>query len=366
MTFRAGHCAVVLYSGAADEPASHETVTRAALAAQIAALGDADYLGEYDPGRRYSGRLYFVPAQTLLASEAQTLGIQSERDLFGGVVPHPFVATKTITHPLVDPHAFAPVGWSHAFGAAISKVVLQGFSVFTAADARVAAQRLLPQGKVRIKPARGIGGNGQSAIGTIAELDAVLAAMDPVELTDHGVVVEENLADVITYSVGQVRIADICLSYHGTQRLTPNHRGAEVYGGSELTVIQGQFDALLELDLTPETSVAIAQARCYDDATRAFPGFIASRRNYDIAQGRDGTGRLRIGVLEQSWRIGGASAAEIAALAAFAADPQLHAVRASSWEFFGDATPPPHASIHYRGIDHRVGPLTKYSVLDPL
>lgn len=44
-------------------------------------------------------------------------------------------------------------------------------------------------------------------------------------------VLEEQLEKVTTYSVGQVRVANIVSSYWGTQRLTRNNHGAEVYGG---------------------------------------------------------------------------------------------------------------------------------------
>src|SRR5499427_910266 len=72
------------------------------------------------------------------------------------------------------------------------------------------------------------------------------------------------------------------------------------------------------------------------DATEEFHGFAASRRNYDVAQGIGADGRRRSGVLEPSWRIGGASSAELAALAAFARDPSLKIVRASHLEEYGE------------------------------
>ena len=56
--------------------------------------------------------------------------------------------------------------------------------------------------------------------------------------------------------------------------------------------------------------------------------FFASRRNYDIARGIDAQGQWRCRVLEQSWRIGGASGPEVAALQAFRADPALRVIRA--------------------------------------
>ena len=97
-----------------------------------------------------------------------------------------------------------------------------------------------------------------------------------------------------------------------------------------------------------------------------FPGFFASRRNYDIAQGSDAQGRRRSGVLEQSWRLGGASGAEIAALEAFRADPNLQSVRAATVELYGEGhPPPPRAVVYFEGIDPTVGPMTKFAMLKP-
>ena len=44
-------------------------------------------------------------------------------------------------------------------------------------------------------------------------------------------------------------------------------------------------------------------------ATECFPGLVASRRNYDVAQGTNARGKRCSGVLEQSWRLGGATGA---------------------------------------------------------
>ena len=150
------------------------------------------------------------------------------------------------------------------------------------------------------------------------------------------------------------------------QRSTTNNSGVKVYGGSALVVVRGDFEELLRLRLTESTRLAIAQARAYDAAAvEHFPGFFASRRNYDVAQGMDANARWRSGVLEQSWRLGGASSAKIAALEAFRADASLRAVRASSIETYGACDPPPQAMVHFRGVDEHVGPITKYTLTEP-
>ena len=201
-----------------------------------------------------------------------------------------------------------------------------------------------------------------------ARLDAILCDMDREELERHGVVLEQDLSRVTTYSVGQVRVAGLVASYCGTQSLTTDNGGATVYGGSELLVTQGGFDALTGRNLPAELALAVTQAQAYDAAaTEHFPGFFASRRNYDVARGLDAQGRWRSGVLEQSWRIGGASGAEIAALEAFRARPTLRAVRALTVERYGEeqTTPPPHATVYFQDIDEKDGAMTKYALTEP-
>jgi hypothetical protein len=366
---RQGRGVVVTYSPAdPDHARTHEGVSWAAIGRTLAALRGYDFAGEYDPERRYSGRVYFVPMETLVGVEAaRGLGVHTEDDLFGGVVPHPFVATKAITHPLVEPDADAPEGWSHAFTSRVRDVVLPGFTAFTRRDAGRAGARLLDLGPVRLKPAWGCGWRGQRVVAAAAELEAALDAFGSAELPSCGLVLEQNLADVTTYSVGQVRVGGLLASYCGTQRVTTDNGGGEVYGGSDLLVVRGGHDALLELDLAPAARLAVAQAWLYDAAAaEEFPGLLVSRRNYDVAEGTDAAGRRRSGVLEQSWRIGGSSGPEVAALEAFRADPALRAVRAWCVEAYGtNEAPPPGATVHFRGVDGRVGPITKYTLVEP-
>lgn len=360
--------AVVAYPGdASGDPLGHERVTHAEAARRLAAILGYRFAGTFDASSRYDGRLYFVPSDTLVTTDcAQRLGIRGEQDLFGGVVPHPFVATKTITHPLPASDAAGPSGWSNAFAERVMDVVLPGFSAFTLHDAIGAGRRLLEAGSVRLKQAGGIGGQGQTVATNATELEEQLRVLDVEEELQQGLVLERNLAEVKTLSVGQVRVGGLTASYYGSQRQTTGNRGEVVYGGSDLVVTRGEFDALLRLDLAEPMRVAIAQAQVYHAAAlSSFPGMFASRCNYDIAQGIDDEGQWHSGVLEQSWRIGGASGAEIAALEAFQADPGCEAVRASTFEVYGaDAIVPADAAVYFSGVDPRVGPLVKYSQLD--
>lgn len=359
---------VVILSGRAGGNArSHESMTQTGIARRLAALQGFEFAGTYDETERYPRPPYFVPDETLVGTaQAKQLGISSEEDLFGGVVPFPFVSTKAITHPLVRDDAFAPDGWSPVFGKQVRDVVLPGFSAFTLDDALTAGARLLEQGAVRIKKPCGVGGLGQSVVKNKEDLERELLSLDIAELAREGIVVEKNLVDVETFSVGRVSVGKLVVTYCGTQRLTTNNRGMSVYGGSSLLLVRGEFDTLLRRDLPPATRTAIAQARAYHSAVlQCYPGMFASRCNYDVARGVDEEGKLLSGVLEQSWRIGGASGAEVAALDAFHANSGLATVRASTTEVYGEnPILPPDAHIYFQGVDERIGPITKYARLE--
>lgn len=308
---------------------------------------------------------YLVPNETLLGARAAApLGIQSEAHLFGGVVPAGFVATKAITHRLVKPGAVAPAEWSARFAEAVASVVLDGFTAFTVAEARRAGAILLQRGRIRVKPANAEGGRGQTVVGDPRTLTATLERLEKGDVARFGVVLEENLADAITYSIGSVVVGDCAFSYWGKQRLTRTGAGKSVYGGTRLHAVRGGFDALLAQRNLPAGARRAVECACRYDAfaRECFPGLIASRRNYDVVEGVDALGRLRTGVLEQSWRIGGASGAEIAALERFCADPELAEVEAVCVEAYGDnVAMPGHAWIYFQGHGEAGEALTKFA-----
>ena len=361
--FRKSRGVVVTHSAASAS--EHERATHRTIARMLAGLKGFEFGGDYDAAAHYGGPLYFVPSDTLLERAARALGIRSRDDLFGGVVPFPFVATKSIVHPLVAVDAQAPSGWSPEFAKRVRGAVLPGFAAFSLRDARCAGLRLLQQGPIRLKPGQAVGGHGQAVVADASQLQARLEELDAAALERYGLSIELNLTDVTTYSIGQVWVGRLEASYCGTQKLALDNSCGAAYGGSDLLVARGDADALAALPLAPEIRLAIGQAQAFDAATEQFGGMFASRRNYDAVRGRDRRGRWRTGILEQSWRIGGASGPEVAALAALRADPALRAVRAHSTEMYGGAAAPPGAIVQFSGMDSRVGPLTKYTIVEP-
>lgn len=348
-----------------DRPAGnvHDRASRATLLARIAALLDQPLLGLLDVAQAACTTALLVPGEALEAPVARAAGIADRQGLLGGIVPALFIGTKAITHGLVDEQAVCPTGWSFAMSRLLGDAALPGYTAFTQADAARAGRLLLARGPVRIKDVCGKAGLGQQVVRSAADLDAALACEDVDDLAEHGIVLEEDLTDVVTYSVGVVELGGQSVGYWGTQTLTTDYKGRDVYGGTELHVVRGGFAELAALALPHRLAQAIRCAAMFDAAAHAaYPDIILTRRNYDVIEGTDALGVRRIGVLEQSWRVGGASGAEIAALEAFRAEPETMQVRCATVEVYDLVTPPVGATVYYRGVDPVVGAMTKYAM----
>ncbi|HKX40775.1 MAG TPA: DUF3182 family protein [Burkholderiaceae bacterium] len=367
----AAPASVVFYRCDPETPRhAHDLRTKAEIAKAIARLlgcrfAERDCAGDDVEAcaRAGDGPRYLVPSHTLIGMGlARRLGIRGLRDFFGGIVPHAFAETKAITHTLIGSGAAAPDGWSYDHGDLIRSVVLPGYTAFSIANALSGAVRLLAHGAVRLKPAGAVGGAGQVVVHDALELKAYFDQLNG-DVSD-GLILERNLADAMTCSIGHVQVGEHLASYVGTQFQTTNGQGHTVYGGSDLRVVRGGFETLLELDLEPELRIAVVQALHYHAAAVAcYPGLMASRCNYDVVQGLDDDGHWRSGVLEQSWRVGGASGAEIAALQALRDDPGLAMVHASTREVYGERAAeqvPDRAWILFDGVDRHDERLLKY------
>jgi hypothetical protein len=341
----------------------HQRVMLMKDAETIANILTYDFGGEYLADHSYDRPIFYVPDDSLLCEEASALGIQTPEQFYGGVVPFSFAKTKAIGHPLLSAQAAHPVGWSSEFAEGVSTVVLFGYTAFTPQDARIAASRLLASGRVRTKLPLGASGKGQQVVSTLAEFDQIQARWSASDLERDGIVLEENLADVRTISIGLVMLKDITVAYCGTQRTTKDNRRRPVYGGSTLICVRGGWNALERLPLTRQLRIGLRQARIYDEAMNEYKGFMASRRNYDVAQGRTDGGEWKSGVLESSWRVGGATAAELLAIRSFQKDPDLKTTRVTHIEEFGDGCIPPEGSLlHFQGEDPAAGRVTRYTV----
>lgn len=337
------------------------------MARDLAELLDLPFRDDLQPGDPAVGHCYVVPDETLLPAEAMALGIAGDDDCFGGIVPHPFVATKCVSHGLIGPTASRPVGWVDALGGQLEGAVLPGYSAFSVDDAREALRQLMSRfGPVRFKVAAGVGGRGQSAHADVISAEAWLDEQAPEAVAASGLVVELNLDEEATWSIGTASVGGLDIAYYGTQHTTTDNAGRTVYGGSRLHLVRGGWDELIATAMPAAAREAALLARRFHEATfAAFPAMRASRCNYDVMAGRDTQGRRWSAVLEQSWRLGGASGAECAALLAFRDDPSRRAIVASTHERYGKGlTAPAGTRVHFHDDDAEAGPLLKYVEVD--
>lgn len=294
-------------------------------------------------------RAYVVPSDTLSVDQACALGIQWIDQFFGGIVPFPFVGTKLVSHPLVTVHASAPEGWRHQHPHRLSGVVVPGWGAFSITDLHEAAARLLGDGAIRLKLGAGRGGGQQWVVSDLASLKALIdKEASLVAGIEAGVVVERELIRQTTLSVGHVILPTLSLSYMGYQREARDGQGASHYGGSRLCCSRGSLSMLLSSLDDPRERLAVEQASAYHDAMlEAFPELVISRANYDVIQGFDARGDWHSGVLEQSWRIGGASPAEVVAAEVLSSGRGKHVEVAYIECYEADALAPEGAEIVY-------------------
>jgi hypothetical protein len=348
-----------------SDPASHKRVTLANIGRRLARLKQCAFVDTVRSHEWALSDCYFLPAETLSRDQSPgdwidwTIG-----DLFGGVVMHRFMSTKLITHPLLRPDAPSPCGWCHDFPAEVRDIVLPGFSVFASADLMDAAAQLLSMGPVRVKAGYADGGSGQCVLPSAKDVEEFCETVSPATLHE-GYVIEQNLANTRTHSIGQVRVDDIELSYIGEQRTVVRNSNDEVYAGTTLYAVRGGWNQLSSRLTDPAFKQILLIARHYDECAQRTLKLVASRKNYDVVTGTDVLGRCKTAVLEQSWRAGGATNAEILALEAFKNEPALIAVRAASYEIFGQADiDDKSVFICFHGEDPVEGPMTKYARLE--
>ena len=322
-TMRRG--AVVTYAlGAAGDRDSHEARTRTGIATKLAELKGFEFAGEYDRGTRYGGSVVF-------RAKRRAGGHRS-----GGGARHPRRGRSVRRR---GPSCLRGDKGDHASAVRRAGARSRGLGpgvpasggrrgarrirAFEPEDALRAGASLLERGPVRVKRATGIGGRGQYVVKGTDDLAEVLGAIDADELSTSGVVIEENLDEVTTYSVGQVRVGR-------SRRHLLRHAAAD-----DATTGAQKSTAAPTCSSCEATSTRCCASRWRNPSgsrsrrpasttplpTRASPGSSLRGAITTWCRGSmraDGSAR---GVLEQSWRIGGASGAEIGALEAFRADP---------------------------------------------
>lgn len=270
---------------------------------------------------------YYLPNQILLQDQAIALGIYSLNDLYGGVVPYEFLKDKSLTHPIYHISMNRPEGWNNQLGVYLKPYVLDGFSAFTTQDVLWAAQGMIDSGPIRLKLASTTSEQSHWVFSHHAEFIKFINQMQDHPLFKQGMVVEEDLRNTTTFSIGQTEIGGLLISYCGEHVLTTNLNGEKTYGGANLFVVRGNYNQLHDALTFPIHREALHLTRQYEQLIfETFPLLYASRRNYTVLYGVNAKRQVRLGVLKPSWCMGNTSMAELLALEAFCATPKLKSI----------------------------------------
>lgn len=297
---------------------------------------------------RETGKAYFVPFAAVHADLARERGVSGIGDLNGGVVRHLEHADKAILHMLPSRDAQRPPWYSPRFAQSVQDVALPGYTAFTIEDAVQAYGLMRSDGlTVRLKDPSNTGGLGQHFIGDEADLASILAQYDT-KLAKTGIVLEADLHNPATVSIGYVNIDGAIYTWHG-RPYDVNHDGMTRFGGNELTVVRGGLDMLRKHAKSPHDQLAVDQARRVFDAYSLL-GTTISRATLDIVQGTSCSGTFLSGVTDPSLRPSASSAGEIRAIEALTENPEAMMVKTKlTYDYWKDVERRPEQELF---VDH--------------
>lgn len=334
-------------------------------------------------GGNKPGKIYYVADKTIVLEfkENQKLIkdtlIESEKDFFGGIVPRAYQSTKAIMHPLVNREAACPLGWTHEFPQELVHLdlVLPGFTVFNIEDLRTAFKHLYDKGihQIRLKDPLAYLGMNQFVVTSFQELEQFISdkIVNNEKLQQYGLVVEENLCpeDLKIYSVSFVTVGSHQVQCIGVQRFSQG-----LYSGTDFVIMQtGKHilsESLAQVGIfnNEDAQKIIDKALLFRALlNKHIPEIKTARFNLDIVSGiasiySNGTYELvkRFALLEQSFRVGGASAAEIWGLEYLLGHPSVDAVCASTYYRYGDEAYQTVSGEEnlYCGVDSRLGAIS--------
>lgn len=267
---------------------------------------------------------YFMPYSAVHEPLARACGISGDGDLYGGIVREPAHADKAMLHELASATAMHPRWYSWAFARALHGAVLPGFTVFSPDDAACAFELMRRRGIVpRFKDPSATGGLGQSLVRSQADLAEALQAHGD-RLVKTGAILEADLSDAATITVGWVRIGGKEFSWCG-RPYDVVVDGQTRFGGNEIRVVRGGLGRVEQYIQDERDLIAIRQACTVSGAYRLL-GTVAARATLDAVQGVDTPGKLRSGITDPSLRPSASSAAEVRALEAFIEHPDAESV----------------------------------------
>lgn len=275
---------------------------------------------------------YIVPGVTLDTATATQLLIKNETDMYGAAVPNFDMIGKSILHQSVSNNA--PPFYNSAFARTVEQngLVLPGVTGFSVQDLLDSYRAVgTPSRGLRLKQSNESDGNGQHEIVGIEHLRKLLNAIGELELANHGAIIEPNLEQKKTNSVGFFKLGNDQYVFVADQLNGNTDERDRYLGGENIVVTRGEFQALddLLMRLRDPRQEVVSKAMVFlKHYFEYFPNSITSRLSVDVLSGfHAGFGKLS-GITDITGRLGGLCPATILAAQHLQDNPRHEAVAA--------------------------------------
>lgn len=223
--------------------------------------------------------------------------------------------TKTLLHPVFGNPK--PEAHDVSFAEEVKDTVLPGFSAFTKKSALQTYIKLFrnDETNVRFKHPKKSDSDGQTVVHSTEETRKIITTHFDSEDENLGLVLETNVIDPQTISIGEIVIGGVTYSRIGFQDEVENNEGNTVFGGGVVHVIEGSLSDLVSKRDGDNDAITLAlrQAHTVLEAVRSR----TTTSNYiacDVIQGTDVSGNLISGVTDLTLRTGGMTGAELIAI----------------------------------------------------
>lgn len=257
---------------------------------------------EEDKGEFRREAVYTVPAVTLDSNRTKSFLAEAIEDFYGTRVEHLGHVGKAILHPLIG-EANSKF-YSVEFAKCVADYTLPGFSFFTVEAGSEAFRRLCGQ-EARLKLTTESDGHGQFVITNETELLRTLDKFDPTKINEEGLILEPNLREPFTISVGYTILGSVPYSFVAHQKNDVTLDDRNRYLGAHVLVLKGTLGDLSKLvSLSEDEQEAIAKACRFNEAY-AYLNPIASRLSFDCLFGQTQRGERLSGITDITGRLGG-------------------------------------------------------------
>lgn len=247
-------------------------------------------------------------------------------EFYGALVEDRSHVGKAILHPALSRNV--PRFYSSEFAQRVQDFVIPGFTAFHKADVAEAFPGIQnDEYDYRLKLPDESDGYGQFPIHDTASLQRILESLNGHEVAEKGVVLEANLHEPTTISVGYAMLGRDQYSFIAHQK-NDDSEGRSRYRGAEVTIIRGTLKGLTGITSPQsERGHAVEIARKFYDALSLY-NVVASRLSFDCLHGFDNNGYIRRGVTDITARLGGTCPALILAAHEFKKKPGIATVSA--------------------------------------